>query len=70
MSLDGGHYANEIALGHNIVQGVASAKHGFSALFSPSDFFSKYANYVCIDCSSDSMDDLKPFYGYLSSQVR
>lgn len=61
---------SEIALGHNVVQGVASAKHDFSVLFTPSDFFAKYSNYVCVDCSSDAMDDLKPFYGYLSSQVR
>lgn len=61
---------HEIGRGHGLIQGVASGKHGYAALFNPSDFFAQYKNYVCVDCFSDSLDDLKPFYGYLSSQIR
>jgi poly(A) polymerase len=60
----------EIAAAHALSQDVSAGRAPFSALFTPSDFFVKYSNYVSVEVIAYRPEAMKPFYAYIESQIR
>jgi poly(A) polymerase len=60
----------EIAGAHQLSQDVSAGRVPFSAMFSASDFFVKYSNYVSVDVIAYRAEAMKPFYAYIESQIR
>ena len=61
----------EIESASTLMQGVIKqGKGSISQLFEHADFFKTYSNYVQLDATATSEEAIKPWWGYLESQLR
>mmetsp|Transcript_4256 Transcript_4256/g.6249 ORF Transcript_4256/g.6249 Transcript_4256/m.6249 type:complete len:616 (-) Transcript_4256:103-1950(-) len=60
----------EIENAHTLMQSIVKGKEPLSKLFEHADFFKTYSNYVQVEATAANEDAIKPWYGYLESQLR
>jgi len=61
----------EIEYAHGVMQGITKqGKGSISQVFERADFFKTYSNYVQLDATATSEEAIKPWCGYLESQLR
>eukprot|EP00802_Teleaulax_amphioxeia_P006820 Tamp_06825.p1 GENE.Tamp_06825~~Tamp_06825.p1 ORF type:complete len:621 (+),score=170.55 Tamp_06825:142-2004(+) len=60
----------EIESAHLLMQSISKGKGTLSQVFEHADFFKTYPNYVQVEATAASQEAIKPWYGYLESQLR